>query len=158
MISRRLILALPPLAFSIWAVPSTANTPDALAQAIAACWRARGINFTSDQVAARIGGRKGKAALLALAGATESADDEGVETMVEIVWEAGAPPSPALPLMARDLANGLPLLVLARDGRAWLLERRTGDQLSVVDPLTGHKQLLALASAVLIGRPVIAGA
>ncbi len=153
MISRRLILALP-----LMAVPVRAQAPDALAAAVAACWRARGIDFTPEQVAARIAGRQGKAALLALAGVAESADGEEVETAVEIVWEAGAPPSPALPLLARDLAQGLPLLLLTRDGRAWLLQGRDGDRLAVSDPVSREARVVTLAAASLIGRPVIAGA
>lgn len=158
MISRRLILALPLLALPLLAVPGHAQPADALTAAVIICWRARGIDFMPAQLAARIGNRQGKAALQALAGVAASADGEEVETAVEILWEAGAPPSPAWPLMARDLAHGLPLLLLAHDGRAWLLESRDGDLLIVSDPMTREVRVFTLATAALIGRPVIAGA
>jgi hypothetical protein len=153
MITRRLALALPLLA-----VPVRAEPPGALAAAVAACWQARGIRFTPEQVMQRIGGRAGKAALLALAGAAISADDEEVETAIEIVWEAGAPPSPAEPLLTRDLAAGLPAVLLARDGQWWLLHARHRDLLGVRHPISGQARMLAPGVAVLIGRPVIAGA
>jgi hypothetical protein len=154
MFNRRLVLALPLLA----AGPLHAQPVHALATAVAACWQARGIRFTPEQVAQRIGGRSGKAALLALAGAAESADGDEVETAVEIVWEAGTPPSPAEPLFTRDLANGLPGVLLARDGQWWLLQARHDGLLAVRHPITGQAHLLAQDAAVLIGRPVIAGA
>lgn len=153
MITRRLALALPLLA-----VPVHAQPLDELAVAVVACWQARGIRFTPEQVTRRIGGQTGKAALLALAGAATSADDEDVETAVEIAWEAGAAPSPAEPLLTRDLADGLPAVLLTRDGQWWLLHARHQDLLGVRHPISGQARMLPLAAAALIGRPVIAGA
>uniref|UniRef100_UPI0013D9309F hypothetical protein n=1 Tax=Sandarakinorhabdus rubra TaxID=2672568 RepID=UPI0013D9309F len=61
MISRRLLLALPLLA-----VPARAQPADDLALVLIACWQARGVRFTVEQLRARIGSATGKAALLAL--------------------------------------------------------------------------------------------
>ena len=158
MIDRRFMLALP-LAL---ALPVKAQTADALATALPAalviCWQARGVRFTPAQVAARIGGKVGRAALAAVAGAWTDANDDDQETVVEIVWEAGRPPSPAWPLLGRDLTAGRPAVLLTRDGRWWLLEALNDGLLSVRDPLTGEGRVLTLESAELIGRPVIAGA
>lgn len=158
MIDRRLVLALPIFAVAPAAMAAPARFSASLAEVLAACWAARGINFTPAQIAARIGERVGKAALLAVAGATESADGDEVETAVEIVWEAGQPPSPALPLMARDLAAGLPLLAIAATGQPLLLLGRSGDRLLLRDPLSGARLEMTLDRIALIGRPVIAGA
>jgi hypothetical protein len=158
MIDRRLVLALPIFAVAPAAMAAPASGSAGLAEALATCWAARGINFTPEQIAARIGEREGMAALLAVAGATESADGDEVETAVEILWEAGQPPSPALPLMARDLAAGLPLLAIAGTGQPLLLLGRSGDTLLLRDPLSGARLEMTLDRIALIGRPVIAGA
>lgn len=155
MINRRHLLALPLL---LAAPARAAPANDALAAALVACWQARGVRFTADQVLARMGGSSGKAALLAVAGATDSADGEEVETAVEIVWEAGRPPSPTEPLLQRDLRQGLPLLLIGQNGHIWLLHALDGGAASVSDPISGHKQSLTLGEVALIGRPVIAGA
>jgi hypothetical protein len=154
MITRRLLMALPLLiAVPVWAQPA-----DSLAAALVACWQARGIRFTVGQVTARIGGRTGRAALLAVAGAAISADEDEVETAVEILWEAGAVPSPARPLLERDLASGLPLLLITGAGRALLLHALEGGKAEASDPLSGEKLNLTMSDIALIGRPVIAGA
>ncbi|MCU0891960.1 MAG: hypothetical protein MUE77_09495 [Sandarakinorhabdus sp.] len=155
MITRRAALAMPLLiAASVRAQPA-----DPLVAALIACWQARGVRFTPEQVAARIGGRTGRAALLALAGSATDADGEGQEIAVEIVWEAGAARSPAEPLLIRDLADGLPAVLLARDDQWWLLRARYQDMILFVrHPLTGTHRFLPPENAVLIGRPVIAGA
>ena len=158
MITRRLVLALPAQIALLAAAPLRAQPDDALAAALVTCWQARGIRFTAEQVARRIGAHTGKAALLALAGATESADGEEVETAVEILWEAGQPPSPAEPLIARDLAARLPLLLLARDGQWWLLRALDESAMHVSHPATGQTMGLTHEKVALIGRPVIAGA
>ena len=159
MITRRLLLAL-----SLIALPGAAVAPnvavtagDALPAALAACWQARGTGFTLAQVAARIAGRTGKAALLAVAGAAISEDGAEVETAAEIVWDAGAS-TPAWPLLGRDLARGLPAAALGGDGRWWLLLALNAEAASVRDPISGESRLLALKDIVLIARPVIAGA
>lgn len=154
MFTRRLLLALPLLL----AVPARAQPADTLAAALVACWQARGVRFTVEQVIARIGSRRDRTALLAVAGATVSADEDEVEIAVEIIWEAGQPPSPAEPLLIRDLFAGQPALVLARDGQWWLLHARYQELLGVRHPLTGQNRMLALDAVTLIGRPVIAGA
>ena len=164
MFSRRLIIAMP----ALWAIPAAAQPVvvqpapaqhgEALAAALVVCWQARGVRFTPAQVQARIGGRTGKAALLAVAGATESADGDGEETAVEIAWEAGAPASPTLPLLVADLARGLPALLITHDGRALLLHALGGASADASDPLSGQRLRLLLSEAALIGRPVIAGA
>jgi len=154
MIDRRLLLVLP-LAL---ALPAKAQPADALPAALMTCWQARGVRFTPAQVAARIGGKVGRAALAAVAGAWTDANDDDQETMVEIVWEAGRPPSPAWPLLGRDLIARRPAVLLTRDGHWWLLEALDQELLSVRDPLTGEGRIMSLESAELIGRPVIAGA
>ncbi len=154
MITRRLLMALP----LMLAMPVQAEPANALAAALVACWQARGIRFTVEQVIARIGPRSGRAALLAMAGATISADEEEVETAVEIMWEAGAVPSPSLPLLARDLGAGLPLLLITNDGRALLLHALDGGSATASDPLSGQRLTLPMNEITLIGRPVIAGA
>lgn len=154
MINRRLALALSLLL----AVPARAQPGNALVAALVACWQARGVRFTPEQVAARIGGRTGRAALLAVAGAWTDADGDDQETMVEIVWEAGSPPSPADPLLNADLVAGRPAVLLTRDGQWWLLQARHQQRLGVCHPLTGQASMLALDTVELIGRPVIAGA
>jgi hypothetical protein len=153
MISRRLALALPLLA-----APLHAQPVDALVLALVICWRARGVNFTPDQLAQRIGRHEGKAALRALAGAVTDADGDDQEIAVEIVWEAGAPPSPAEPLLITDLAAKRPALLLAGDRQWWLLDARYQEWLLVRHPISGQSRLLDLNDSVLIGRPVIAGA
>lgn len=154
MIHRRLLFALP----ALLAMPARADPADGLARVLAACWQARGVAFSPESIAARIGARTGKAALLAVAGATASDDGEEWETAVEIVWEAGQPPSPAAYLLQRDLAKGLPLLLLHRNGQPMLLHRLAGDMAQVSDPMTGAAAALAMGDVMLIGRPVIAGA
>lgn len=154
MIDRRVLLVLPLLA----ALPAHAEPADALAQAVATCWAARGVRFTPDQIAARINGRSGKAALLALAGATTNADGDDEETAVEIAWEAGAPPSPAEPLLYRDLAAGRPAVALDVAGQWWLLTGHDQGLFAARHPISGESRVLARASLQLIGRPVIAGA
>jgi hypothetical protein len=109
-------------------------------------------------VAARIGARTGRDALLAVAGAWTDANDDDQETMVEIVWEAGERPSPAEPLLTVDLVAGRPALLLTRDGQWWLLLARNQNLLAVHHPITGQARMLAPDAATLIGRPVIAGA
>jgi len=154
MVNRRIILALPLLL----AVPALAQPADPLVAALVACWQARGIRFTVEQVAARIGGRTGRDALLAVAGAAISADEDEVESAVEILWEAGVAPSPARPLLERDLAKGLPLLLITSDGRALLLHALDGRSAMASDPLSGQRLALTMNEIALIGRPVIAGA
>ncbi|WP_303811969.1 hypothetical protein [Sandarakinorhabdus limnophila] len=154
MINRRILLALPLLL----ANPARAEPADPLVAALITCWQARGVRFTPEQVAARIGARTGRDALLAVAGAWTDANDDDQETMVEIVWEAGAPPSPAEPLLTVDLVAGRPALLFTRDGEWWLLHARNQNMLAVHHPLTGQAQMLAPDAAALIGRPVIAGA
>ena len=154
MIDRRLVLALP----LVLATPALADPGSALVAALISCWQARGVRFTPQQVAARIGGKTGRAALAAVAGACTDANDDEQETMVEIVWEAGQPPSPAEPLLISDLAAGRPALLLGRDGQWWLLHARYQDLFGVGDPLTGQTRMLGLEAAELIGRPMIAGA
>jgi hypothetical protein len=153
MIDRRLILALP-LAL---AAPASAQPDDGMAAAVAAGWTARGVRFTPAQVAARIAGRSGKAALLALAGATEGADGDEVETAVELVWESGQS-GPAWPLLLRDLAAGLPGVLLDTSGQWWLLASHDGGRFGVRHPGSGEPRVLAAASVQWIGRPLIAGA
>jgi hypothetical protein len=147
MIARRLILALPLLA-----LPARAQTAGDLAPVLIACWAARGVRFTVEQVTQRIGARTGRAALLAVGGSAQNADGDDEETVVEILWEAGQPPLPTAPAMARDLARGLPLLLITRDGRALLL---IGTDAARLHTPGGA---LTWADAALIGRPVIAGA
>lgn len=154
MIDRRLVLALP----LMLAVPAAAQPGSALVAALIACWQARGVRFTPEQVAARIGGSTGRAALAAVAGACTDAGGDEQETMVEIVWETGQPPSPAEPLLSADLVAGRPALLLARDGGWWLLMARDQDLLGVLHPVTGQSRMLALGAITLIGRPLIAGA
>ncbi|WP_197042101.1 hypothetical protein, partial [Sandarakinorhabdus oryzae] len=129
-----------------------------LAAALVACWQARGVRFTREQVMARIGPRSGRAALLAVAGAAISADEDEVETAVEIVWEAGQAPLAAEPLMHRDLARGLPLLLITGDGRALLLHGLGAGGADASDPLSGQRLAVPMSEIALIGRPVIAGA
>jgi len=152
MIDRRLMFALPLLA-----APTFAQPADSMAAAIAAGWTARGVRFTAQQVTTRIAGRTGKAALLALAGATEGADGDEVETIIELVWEGGAP-GPTFPLLLRDLAAGLPGVLQDQAGGWWLLTGHGNGQFSVRHPLTGETRTLAAAAVQLIGRPLIAGA
>lgn len=154
MIDRRVLLVLPLLA----ALPAQAQPADALARAVAACWAARGVRFTPDQIAARINGRSGKAALLALGGATISADGDDEETVVEIAWEAGAPPSPTAPLLYRDLGRGLPAVALDKAGQWWLITSHENGLFAARRPISGDTRMLALSALQLIGRPVIAGA
>lgn len=155
MLSRRILLALP----ALFALPVRAAPASALAMALTRCWQARGVRFTADQVAMRIGARDGRDALLAVAGATENADGDGEEVAVEISWEAGAARHPALiALLQRDLAQGLPAVLRSRDGRWWLLDRLDETMASTTDPISGQRQSLAMAAVALIGRPVIAGA
>ena len=154
MIDRRILLLLPLLA----SVRLHAAPIDALAQAVATCWAARGVRFTPDQIAARINGRSGKAALLALAGATTNADGDDEETAVEIAWEAGAATSPAEPLLYRDLAAGRPAVALDLAGQWWLLTSHDGALFAARDPISGETRVLARAALRLIGRPEIAGA
>jgi hypothetical protein len=158
MFDRRCILALPLLLAAPGADAAPASCSAGLADVLVTCWAARGIRFTPEQVAARLGARVGKEALLAVAGATESADGDEVETAVEILWETGRPASPALPLLARDLAAGLPLLAIAGTCQPLLLTARTGDRLHLHDPLSGARLEMSLDRIALIGRPVIAGA
>lgn len=157
MIARRLLLALP-LLFAAPALAQAVRARNPLAAALAICWQARGVRFTEDQIAARIGDRWGKAALVAVAGAVISADDTEEEIAVEIVWEAGEPPSPAEPLLHRDLGQGRPALLLTRDERALLLHGLEAGMAAVQDPISAERQSLPLSQVVLIGRPVIAGA
>jgi hypothetical protein len=154
MISRRALIVLPLLA----SVRLRAEPIDGLAQAVAVCWAARGVRFTPEQIAARINGRSGKAALLALAGATTNADGDDEETAVEIVWEAGAAPSPAEPLLYRDLAAGRPAVALDLARQWWLLTSHDGALFAAREPISGEARVLAQAALRLIGRPVIAGA
>jgi hypothetical protein len=120
-------------------------------------WTARGVRFAAGDVAARIAGRDGRAALLAVAGATVSADGEEVETAVEVVWAAGAE-TPAWPLLGRDLARGLPGIAQAGDGSWWLVEGAAGDAVRLRHPISGEARSLARRDLALIGRPVISGA
>jgi hypothetical protein len=152
MIDRRLMLALPLLA-----APALAQQANSMAAAIAAGWTARGVRFTAEQVATRMAGQRGKAALLALAGATEGADGDEVETIIEIVWDAGQP-GPAFPLLLRDLAAGLPGVLQDQADGWWLVTGHDNGQFSVRHPLTGETRTLAAAAVQLIGRPLIAGA
>jgi hypothetical protein len=154
MFSRRLMLALPAMAF---VRPAMADQPDDLALVLAICWQARGVNFTPAAVRMRIGSARGKAALLAVAGATTSTDGDGEETAVEIVWEAGQPQLPTEHLMHRDLAQGLPLLLIDRRGQPWLLHALANGIARVTKPADVATDL-PLAAAALIARPVIAGA
>ncbi len=154
MINRRVLLLMPLVA----AAPLRAQPVDALAQAVATCWAARGVRFTPDQIAARINGRRGKAALLALAGATTNADGDDEETAVEIAWEAGTAPSPAEPLLYRDLGRGLPAVALDLAGQWWLLTSHESGLFAARHPISGETRVLARAALQLIGRPVIAGA
>lgn len=155
MLNRRLLLALPALFF---VPPARADQTDDLAQVLTICWAARGVRFTPQAVRDRIGSARGRAALLAVAGATTSADGDGEETAVEILWEAGGTTLPTEYLMQRDLARGLPLLLLHRDGRALLLTGLAGETASVRDAVAGSEMQLPLVQVALIGRPVIAGA
>ncbi len=139
------------------AAAAAQSAPSAMAAAIAAGWSARGVPFTPAQVAARIGGRQGPAALLALAGATEAADGEEVETMVEIVWQAGTP-GPAFPLLRRDLAAGLPGVLLDQAGQWWLVTGHDAGGFRVRHPLSGETKLLPAGDVRLVARPLIAGA
>lgn len=154
MVNRRIILALPLLL----AVPTSAQPADVLAAALVACWQARGIRFTREQVTARIGGRTGRDALLAVAGAWTDANNDDQETVVEIVWEATGAPLPTEPLMHRDLAKGLPLLLITGDNRALLLHSLNGGWATASDPLSGQQLNLAVNDIAVIGRPVIGGA
>jgi hypothetical protein len=154
MMNRRVLLLLPLLL----AAPLRAEPVEALARAVAIGWAARGVRFTPEQIAARINGRSGKAALLALAGAAEAADGEEVETAVEIVWEAGAAPAPAEPLLHRDLAAGRPAVALDLAGQWWLITGHDGGLFTARHPINGDVKALAKAAFQLIGRPVIAGA
>lgn len=154
MFTRRLLLALP----LMLTMPARAQPANALASALVACWQARGVRFTTEQVIARIGPLSGRAALLAVAGAAISTDEDEVETAVEILWEVAAVPSPALPLLKRDLEAGLPLLLLTGDGRALLLHALDGGFATASDPLSGHRLALPMNQIALIARPVIAGA
>jgi hypothetical protein len=158
MINRRIMLALPLLlAVRAPAQPAEAQPVDPLAVALVICWQARGVRFTPQQVAARIGSRTGRAALLAVAGAWTDANEDDQETVVEIVWEAGQTASPAAPLMHRDLAQGLPLLLITGDGRTLLLHG-LGAAADASEPLTGQRLRVPMSHIALIGRPVIAGA
>ncbi|OSZ65337.1 hypothetical protein CAP39_12760 [Sphingomonas sp. IBVSS1] len=154
MIDRRLMLALPLLAAL---TPAFAQPANSMAAAIAAGWTARGVRFTADQVATRMAGRTGKAALLALAGATEGADGDEVETIIEIVWDAGTQ-GPSWPLLLRDLAAGLPGVLQDQAGDWWLLTAHDNGRFTVRHPLTGETRMLAAPTVQLIGRPLIAGA
>ena len=154
MIHRRFVLLWPLLL----AVPALAQPAGPLAVALVMCWQARGVRFTPDQVAARIGARTGRAALLAVAGAWNDADGDDQETVVEIVWETDQPPSPAAPLMHRDLARGLPLVLFTRDGRTLLLHALAGGTALASDPISGARLQLTMDAIALIGRPAIAGA
>ena len=158
MITRRLLLAVPLIALPGAGAAPDETAPETLAAALAICWQARGTVFTPGQVAARIAGRTGKAALLAVAGAAISADGEEVETAVEIVMEAGGAFRVLVPLLSRDLARGLPAVALAADARWWLLLALNEDTASVRDPISGERRELAVKDIALIGRPVIAGA
>lgn len=130
---------------------------DGLPAALAQAWTARGVRFTPAAVTARIGGRTGVAALLAVAGATAGADGEEVETAVELAWVGGAA-TPAWPLLGRDTARGFPGVALAKDGRWWLVDGVTDWQVTLRDPLGGGMQVVDRADLLLIGRPLIAGA
>ena len=163
MVNRRIILALP-LLFAVpapaqpaEAQPAEAQPANSLVAALVICWQARGVRFTPEQVAARIGTRTGRAALLAVAGAWTDANDDDQEIVVEIVWEAGQPASPAEPLMHRDLAKGLPLLLITGDGRTLLLHA-LGTAADASEPLTGQRFSVKMGDIALIGRPVIGGA
>ena len=154
MFTRRLLLIAPVL----FAVPVLAQPADPLAAALVICWQARGVRFTPEQVAARIGGKTGRAALLAVAGAWTDANDDDQETVVEIVWESGAALPSTEPLMHRDLAKGLPLLLITGHGRVLLLHGLNGGSAAASDPLSGGRLNLAMKDIALIGRPVIGGA
>lgn len=137
---------------------SAADTPaGTMAAAIATGWTARGVAFTPAEVAARIAGRSGDAALLALAGATANAEGEEVETMVEIVWQSGRP-GPAFPLLLRDLAAGLPGVLQDQAGHWWLVTGHVGGRFSVRHPLTKETRVLPASDVQRAGRPLIAGA
>lgn len=156
------IQALTAAACIMLAAPALAQRaePDAaaLAPALIACWQARGMNFTTDQVMARIGSRTGKAALQALAGATTSADGEDVETIVEITFEPGKRDSPYAPLMARDLERGQPLLLITTDGRVMLLIAMTQTILVATNSDGSGQFGLPISAAAIIGRPLVSGA
>jgi len=154
MYSRRLLLALPLL----FAGPAMADHPDDLAHVLVICWAARGVRFTPDAVRERIGSARGRAALLAVAGATTSADGDGEETAVEILWEAGRGPLPTAPLLQQDLQRGLPLLLIDQGGQPWLLHGLANGMAYVTRAARGERAALPLASVMLIARPVIAGA
>lgn len=156
MIDRRTLIALP-LALALPARLPAAAPADPLAAALAMAWTARGVRFAANDVAVRIGGRAGRAALLAVAGATISADGEEVETAVEIVWAGGAE-TPAWPLLGRDLARGLPGIAQARDGSWWLVDGVAGDAVQLRHPISGEIRSLRRDELGLIGRPLISGA
>jgi hypothetical protein len=151
MIDRRLVLALPVLAVPVRA-QAVDDLADELANVLVACWQARGVRFTADQVRGRMAGRTGKAALLALAGAADTADGGAEEIAVEILWEAGHYAGAGRAAMLADLARRQPLLLLTRDGRARLLLAVSPTGLVAAD------ESISWADAALIGRPVIAGA
>lgn len=160
MMYRRTVIALPLLLALPAALPAAvpaAAPADPLAAALAAAWTARGVRFVASDVAARIGGRGGQTALLAVAGAAIGADGDEVETAVEIVWAAGKE-TPAWPLLARDLARGLPGIAQANDGNWWLVTAMTGDVVTLRHPITDGARSLARGELGLIGRPVISGA
>jgi hypothetical protein len=154
MIVRRALFGLPLLLLAARAVAQPAGD---LAAVLAACWRARGVEFAPAMLASRIGTHRGRAALLAVAGAVASIDGEEWEIAVEIGWADGEAMAPVTYLMAADLARGLPLLLITRDGQALILVGMTGGQLHARTP-DGPAQLLPMTQAALIGRPVIAGA
>lgn len=152
--NRRLLLALPLLL----ACPARAEPEDDLAQLLVICWAARGVRFTPQAVRERIGTARGRAALLAVAGATTNADGDGEETAVEILWDAGRPALPTEPLLHHDLARGLPLLLMHRDGRALLMTGLAGSMAQARTAAADTTLAVPLADVLLIGRPVIAGA
>ena len=154
MYSRRLLLALP----LIFAGPARADHPDDLAHVLVICWAARGVRFTPEAVRERIGNARGRAALLAIAGATTNADGDGEETAVEIVWEAGRNPLPTAPLLQHDLRRGLPLLLIDQGGQPWVLHALDEGTAHVTRAARGERAALPLTSVALIARPVIAGA
>lgn len=156
MINRRTMITLP-LLLALPAALSAADAGDPLATALAEAWTARGVRFVAPDVMARIGGRGGRAALLAVAGATISADGDEVETAVEIVWAAGAE-TPAWPLLGRDLARGLPGIAQDGDGSWWLVTGVAGDRMQLRHPISGEIRSLTRGDLALIGRPLISGA